>query len=345
MPSQDRQALVSVILPTYNRAAFLPAAFASIAGQTFADWELIVVDDGSSDDTSKVVREQGGPLGERVRYVHQTNRGAYAARNRGLDEARGAYIAFFDSDDVWLPHHLERCVSALEMHAEIDWAFGACRIVNHATGAVIEPSTFYPGGRPRAFLHLAVRRAGPLRIVDDPGMIPCQILDGLHCGLQNSVIRRRVFEGARFDETSRVVDDEIFVVRAMVKGARFAYYDDPHVIYHVHGDNSSAPAAGTARDREIGIFNELTERLERLRRLEGLDAAGRRAVRKRLGREYFWHLGYTLYWNAGRHAEALESYRRGLRVWPWDWRALKTFVVAQCRLLPDRARSVFASQR
>ena len=104
-------ATVSVILPTYNRAQFLPAAFASIANQTFTDWELVIVDDGSTDNTPDVVRafETSKP----VRCVRQDNRGAYAARNRGLDEASGTYVAFFDSDDLWLPHHLQRCVQAL----------------------------------------------------------------------------------------------------------------------------------------------------------------------------------------------------------------------------------------
>src|SRR5262245_48027518 len=123
---------VTVILPTYNRASFLPGAFESLDSQSFKDWDLIVVDDGSTDNTREIVHAFERAGGRAMRYVHQTNRGAYAARNRGLDEATGKYVAFFDSDDVWLPHHLARCVTALEEHPEVDWVFGSCTQIDHA---------------------------------------------------------------------------------------------------------------------------------------------------------------------------------------------------------------------
>ena len=338
MPSDNSPLpAVSVILPTYNRAAFLPAAFESIANQTFTNWELIVVDDGSTDDTVSVVEPLTSRLGDRVRYVTQANRGAYAARNRGLAEAAGRYVAFFDSDDLWLPHHLERCVDALEHHG-VDWAFGSCRMVDSATGRVIEPTTFHDGGKSRPFLDLAVRREGAFHIVIDPRIVECQLLSGLYCGLQNSVIRRSIMDGPWFDDESRVVDDEMFVVRVMVKGARFGYYLDTHVIYHVHDDNSSASATAGTNEKAIGIYREMTRSLERLLATPNLDARVRRAIKKRLGREYFWHLGYVTYWQSGHHAEALDSFRRGLGVWPWDPSAVKTYLLAQMKVATNLAR-------
>src|SRR5262245_27498581 len=104
---------VTIILPTYNRARFLPQAFASIREQTFTDWELIVVDDGSTDNSGDLVALLSADLGPRVRYIRQDNRGPNAARVTGLRAAAGAYVAFFDSDDAWLPHHLQDCVDAL----------------------------------------------------------------------------------------------------------------------------------------------------------------------------------------------------------------------------------------
>src|SRR5215510_9484689 len=97
--------LVSIILPTFNRAQFLREAFASIGAQSFRNWELIVVDDGSTDDTKDVVEEWKQGVTQAVTYVKQANKGAYGARNTGLDHASGEYVAFFDSDDLWLPHH------------------------------------------------------------------------------------------------------------------------------------------------------------------------------------------------------------------------------------------------
>lgn len=100
---------VSIILPTYNRADSLPRAIASVVEQRFRDWELIVVDDGSTDNTAAVVEG----VDPRVRYVRQTNGGCYAARNTGLKASSGRLITFLDSDDEWLPHYLELTVGFL----------------------------------------------------------------------------------------------------------------------------------------------------------------------------------------------------------------------------------------
>ena len=99
--------LVSVILPTYNRKATIQAAIASVQRQSFHDWELVVVDDGSTDDTASLI-EGSDP---RLVLIHQTNQGVNAARNAAMLRARGRYIAFLDSDDEWLPHHLELSVA------------------------------------------------------------------------------------------------------------------------------------------------------------------------------------------------------------------------------------------
>lgn len=96
---------VSVIIPTYNRTALLREAIASVQAQTFTDWELLVIDDGSTDETPETVRtiRQHEP---RLRYFHQANQGVAAARNLGIAKARGTYVAFLDDDDQWVPTKL-----------------------------------------------------------------------------------------------------------------------------------------------------------------------------------------------------------------------------------------------
>lgn len=101
----------SVIIPTYNRAATLPRAVASVLAQTCGDFELIVVDDGSTDDTPALV---AAITDGRVRCIRQENRGVSAARNAGARAANGRYLAFLDSDDAALPHWLERLAAALD---------------------------------------------------------------------------------------------------------------------------------------------------------------------------------------------------------------------------------------
>lgn len=326
-----QRAAVTVVLPTYNRAAFLPGAFEALAAQTFTDWELVIVDDGSTDGTPDVVDAyvRSHPS---TRCVRQENRGAYAARNRGVDEAAGRYIAFYDSDDLWLPHHLERCVGALEAHREIDWVFGACRQIDRATGVELDPNTSYLRGQPRPFVSLKAEVSEGLHIITDRSVLECQILHGLYCGLQNSVLKRELFDGRRFNPRFRVVEDELFVIRVLAAGARFAYFLAPHVIYQVHSDNSSASATASSLAKHVEIYSELTVGIEQLLSELSLSPRERRALLKRLGREYFWHLGYVGFWQAGRRLDALDMYRRGLAAWPWHPGAWKTYLLARLRV-------------
>lgn len=106
---------VSVIIPTYERADLIAQTVGCVLAQTFSDLECIVVDDGSTDDTRSVVEGIADP---RVRYVHQENSGMPAPpRNHGIRVARGRWLAFLDSDDLWYPMKLERCMGVLEPSA------------------------------------------------------------------------------------------------------------------------------------------------------------------------------------------------------------------------------------
>ncbi|MBV8805856.1 MAG: glycosyltransferase family 2 protein [Sinobacteraceae bacterium] len=135
---------VSIILPTYNRADTILRAVRSVQAQTFEDWELIVVDDGSEDDTVALIADAD----VRLTVIRQENRGFTEARNTALRAARGEYCAFLDSDDEFMPHHLELCVAFLEafkdepfVSTELLEDFGRGRVVNHYR---IETSDWYP---------------------------------------------------------------------------------------------------------------------------------------------------------------------------------------------------------
>lgn len=104
---------VSVIIPTYNRALMVKDAIQSVLDQTYTDYEIIVVDDGSTDDTSRVINGLRS-YSRKVHYIHQGNKGRSAARNIGVRAARGDYIAFLDSDDMFLPEKLHVQVMTLE---------------------------------------------------------------------------------------------------------------------------------------------------------------------------------------------------------------------------------------
>ena len=110
-----RQPRVSVIIPAYNSAKYLPEAIASVLNQTYTDYEVIVINDGSTDNSREVVE----PYLDRIRYFEQENRGVSATRNRGIYLARGELIAFLDADDIFMPHKLQQQVAMFNAQPEL----------------------------------------------------------------------------------------------------------------------------------------------------------------------------------------------------------------------------------
>lgn len=129
--------LVSVIVPTYNRAALLSAAVNSVLQQTYQNIEIIVIDDGSTDDTTEVMAQYG----ERVRYTRRPNAGVNAARNLGLKQARGEFVALLDSDDLWAPYKLELQVRLLRYFTDAGFLFSNFQIFR---GNGSPEADFYP---------------------------------------------------------------------------------------------------------------------------------------------------------------------------------------------------------
>jgi len=205
--------LVTVLIPTFNYAHYLPDSVASVAEQTFRDFEVVVVDDGSVDDTAAVVAGLRCP---NLRYVrHEQNRGLPAARNSGLAIARGRYVALLDADDAMKPSNLARKVEVLERHRDVALVHGP-----------VEPMDEQgrPLGRTRA------NGNGEVRIEN---LFP-RILHGntIAC---SSVLARKdaIDEVGAFDPRLRYAEDWDLWVR-LSHGFEFAYLPEPLVRYRIH---------------------------------------------------------------------------------------------------------------
>ena len=118
--NDDSAYRVSVVIPAYNCGKYIARALESVLAQTRAADEIIVVDDGSTDDTAATVQRFGG----QVRYIHQANAGASAARNAGINAARYPWVAFLDGDDEWLPEKLQLQIALLQRNKDLVWAGG-----------------------------------------------------------------------------------------------------------------------------------------------------------------------------------------------------------------------------
>jgi glycosyltransferase involved in cell wall biosynthesis len=142
---------VSVVIPLYNKAPYIQRAIDSVLAQTYADFELIIVDDGSTDGSGDIVRQYADP---RIRLIVQENAGPGAARNRGLREANAEYIAFLDADDEWLPMYLEEQLRLFQQYGnEVSVVCALTR--NHQTG------DFHMPGNVRALLQDKPFRLSP----------------------------------------------------------------------------------------------------------------------------------------------------------------------------------------
>jgi glycosyltransferase involved in cell wall biosynthesis len=117
---------VAVIIPTYNRANLIGEGIQSVLHQTFTDFEIIVVDDGSSDNTKDVVARYTDP---RIRYEYRENNGVSAARNAGAKVCNAEYVAFLDSDDIYLENALEKMIKSLDAHKQVGYSYGQANIM------------------------------------------------------------------------------------------------------------------------------------------------------------------------------------------------------------------------
>ncbi len=203
MTATASQPLVSVVMPAFNVAWCVGAAVDSVLAQTYAARELIVVNDGSTDDTRAVLGRYDG----RITVVDQDNRGMCAARNAAIRRARGKYIAFLDADDRWLPTKLAQQVALLESHAEIGFCSTAARVEDE-------------NGR---LLNHWRCRSGRTRMLETLFAENAAIAGGC-----SAVVARRhlVEEVGLFDETLRGFEDpDLWIRLAAVSG--YACIDEP----------------------------------------------------------------------------------------------------------------------
>ena len=245
---------VSVILPTFNRSRSLAMAAESVLNQTFTDLELIIVDDASSDDTEAAVCElQDG----RVRYLkRESNGGASAARNTGIAAARGRFIAFQDSDDLWLPGKLSRQMSTLESLPE-------------DVGVVTGSKILY--GRDSAHNYGAGKvtcapRPGDLLSLDEDQLQ--RFLAGNRISLQNALFRRSCFPGdCWFDVCAKANADWEFTAR-LARYTRVYEDIDPVVLAFISNDSISKDP----KKKIIGLLRLIKNNREQLARYSNIYA-------------------------------------------------------------------------
>ena len=219
---------LSVIVPAYNRASFLPGCVASLRGAGVPNLEIIIVDDGSRDDTRSVVES----LGPGLKYIYQENRGLPAARNTGILASTGQYLAYLDSDDYWLPGVAETLMDFLDRHPEVGAVFADARVGNPTDGY----SSWIEAAGQQAFRDLpATEPEAGYRVLE---MMP--FYRGMlrrNAVFTGAIIHRRqlVVDVGMFDPNLKAAEDWELWLRLLHK-CPFAFHPEPMAIYTRHAD-------------------------------------------------------------------------------------------------------------
>ena len=208
---------ISVVIPAYNSAEFIGRAIRSVQGQTYPAHEIIVVDDGSTDDTESIVSE----FGSGVTYIRQSNAGAAAARNNGIHATEGEWIAFLDADDEWLGHKLQRQVELLQRHPDLTWVY----------------ANFYQcscTGTPRRIAHV---REVTRKLPEDTDYFDSYLsasLSGFYMWIGTVLVRRQaLLDAGLFKVGLLKVEDNDMWYRLSYRWSQVGYIREPLSVYHV----------------------------------------------------------------------------------------------------------------
>ena len=288
-----RAMTVSVVIPTYNRAHTVVDAIRSVLVQSFGDLELIVVDDGSTDDTAARV---GALADARLRYVRGRHAGVSAARNLGVSRATGELVAFLDSDDLWHADKLTCEVAYLRRHPEVDAVFSD---LEKRHGDRVYPSFMR---QTAVFSRRLLGAAHPDGLVLEPREMRLCLLEEVPIKPSTLTMRRRAFaEVGGFDETWTSSEDWEFLLR-LAQAHRFAYLDRPLAVLFISPD--SLHIVDQSRGETAMMRLLLRERLSLAGDAEALAAVRRGLVRRTM--HFAWyHIDH------GRRAPACRIFLRG----------------------------------
>jgi glycosyltransferase involved in cell wall biosynthesis len=295
--------LVSIVIPTYNHAPMLQRALATVIEQTYQNWNAIVVNNFSTDNTLEVVAAFNDP---RIQCVNFRNNGVIAAsRNEGIVLATGKYVAFLDSDDTWFPTKLEQCVEILESGSDL---------VCHAEYWIDE------SGKSRLVAY------GPSEAATHHNLI----YKGNRISTSATVVRAALLKEVHgFDVSPELISTEDYDlwIRLAAKSDKFAFISEPLGEYHRHDNNVSANIEKHLA-AELAL---LAKHFSANTRFENMIARRRR---KALA---YYGAGRSLH-RTRKHFLALQKYSRSLVIWPISLRLYAAVMLSLMGLFKPKSK-------
>jgi glycosyltransferase involved in cell wall biosynthesis len=282
---------VDVVMPAYNAAKYIPIALDSVIAQTFEDWRVLLIDDGSKDNTAEIVAPYKERLGEKLLYVQNVNGGPARARNTALSMATGEFIAFLDADDIWLPNRLMESLKSFEGRPQVGLSYGFVSRIGD-DGVVID--TFadrqkHGEGRIAEYIYT--------RAVD----MPC---------LTITLRRKCIDEVGMFDEAIKGPEDRDLWLRI---AQRYEVALVPHLIAHYR----LSPGSITSDTDKL-----LKAQRQFIEKHYGEEGCGRVARGKALSGVYKQRA--ETFGDRGQWSKALDNMARSLMYYPLNGGAMLT---------------------
>jgi glycosyltransferase involved in cell wall biosynthesis len=309
-------AKISVIIPTFNRAQFVKKAINSVLNQTFQDVEIVVVDDGSTDNTKDIINSYG----EQVRYIYQENKGAASSRNTGIEASKGEYIAFLDSDDYYTAENLQKKLSFLESNSKIGWVYSDWQLID-------DKSNYLDKGSLR-FNYFNKKLSG-------------EIFEELFykrnfIATDTVVIRRSVLEDIGFFDPTIPSQEEYDLWLRVSARYPVCYINEPLVIVTIHPDSLSTDFSKWAYGNALII--------DKIEKILPDNFTVRKRIMDRMHADKYTFLGRDFV-QKGQFKKAVDAYWKSIRRLPFQKRIYWLLILLVVRFIKEYVNSLFMSKK
>lgn len=315
--------LVSIIVPIFNRSHYLEQLINTVVSQTYGNWELLVVDDASTDTTKSDLLKLSETESRLIVLDNKYSKGPSGARNTGLDFARGEYIAYLDSDDEWINEHLTTAVYYLEKYQCIDVLSANPLRKNRSTGEVFKYDEIQ-------LSDVDYKKYEECYIFDAKQVFNLQLFKRA-ITTQAIVGRSKLLKEVRWNESLNAAEDNMHNLCLSYKADGVGHLQQYHVIYWAHDDNITNCSGGHSPERMEKVEKSFVRFWEAVLTDFQLNKTQKEFVLENLKNSLAWGVAYNSLLPQRKYTEAKKILRRALSITPFDQSILKTYFIVCCR--------------
>ena len=311
--------IVSVIIPVYNRESLINQAIDTVCQQTIQDWELILIDDRSTDQTTQMIQSRIDKDSRIKLFTNSHTKGPSGARNQGLDKAMGKYIAYQDSDDEWEPYHLETMIHYLEKYPEqVDLMTANPLRKYRENNEVFNYDT------------LDMENIGHSKLENAYIISPEQLFDtqlrGRVITTQNIVAKAEILKKVRWNEVLNAAEDNLHNLQLSANGIKVGHIQDFHTIYWAHNDNITNCNGSHSPEKMERVLTSFVSYWRIVLDDFELSTSQRKYVEYELANTYAWHLGYNTFEPQKKFKQANSAYLNALKLKPTNINYWKSYI-------------------